>query len=252
VVDGSQIVQIIGRVTPVMAAPATPPSATQTLPEIAISGAGAAVAVGAAGYVAAKSLPLLLPAVYERHGIVLVFDVPAGGDARPRPAGDGTYRLSLRWWGVPVLSLAGPGLEAVSADGGRTWQPTPAARWEPGQPVSGRQVRLRMAGGGGTIRVNDGWRQEQVVQLSPAARAVRARVVMWPRDVPSLWLHLGGRPLRPWRGPVEVSASVGDDRGLRVVLDHLAVGYGRWRGGRLMVVLHPVSGGGDTREEPTT
>jgi hypothetical protein len=109
---------------------------------------------------------------------------------------------------------------------------------------------LRLAGGGGTIRINDGWRQEQVVHLLPASQAVQARVAMWPRDVPSLWLRVGDHVLRPWRGIAEVPAT--DGRDLRVAADHLPVGYSRWRGGRLVVVLQPLLRGGDTREEPTT
>jgi hypothetical protein len=178
--------------------------------------------------------------------MVVVFGVPPGGDIRPRPAGDGTYRLPRRWAGVPILSLAGPGLGAVSVDGGQTWQQTPACRWESGQPILGRLARLRLADGDGTIRANDGWRQEQVVRLSPAARAVRARVAMWPRDVPSLWLRLGGRLLRPWRGDVEVPLA--DAQDLPVEVDHLATGFGRWRGGRLVLVLQPLRGGGETDE----
>lgn len=174
----------------------------------------------------------------------MVFDVPPGGDARPDPVGDGTYRLPRRWWSVPVLSLAGVGPEAASVDDGRTWQSAPACRWEPGQPVPGRPVRLRLTGPT-ALRVNDGWHQEQTVRLPRPALAVRARVVAWPQDVPGLWLWCGEQALRPWRRVAAEVRLAPDQTDLRVAVDHVAAGAGRWRGGRLVVVLQPSRGGGE-------
>lgn len=240
-----QAVRIIGQVTPLAPAlPSAPGSPPPPPSHVVIPAAAATVAAtGYAVATAARVLPLLLPLAWERQGAALVFDVPPGGDARPRPARNGACRLPLRWWGVPVLSLAAPGLEAVSVDGGRTWLPAARGRWEGAEGVPGRQVRLRLAGAGPVrVRVNDGWAQVQAAGLGAPARAVRLRALRLAH-APGLLL-LAGAPggVRHafvledlWRA--QTCDLYCETDTVAVTLEHAAQGTGRWPGGRLILVV---------------
>lgn len=243
---GSQIVQIIGQVTPIIVPAAPPPASVPpplpVPPQIFVPSAAAVVAgTGYAVATAARVLPLMLPLLWERRGTVVVFDVPPGGDARPYPAGDGAYRLPLRWRGVPVLSLAAHGLEAVSPDGGRTWQPATGNRWEAVEPVPGRRVRFRLSHPT-PVRVNDGWAQTQAAGLRAPARAVRLRALRLAR-APGLLL-LAGAPggVRYAFAPEnlrrpEVCELHCETDTVAVTLEHVAQETGRWPGGRLILVV---------------
>lgn len=240
-----QAVRIIGQVTPLAPAlPSAPGPPPPPPPHVVVPAAVAAVAAtGYAVATAARVLPLLLPLAWERRGTVVVFDVPPGGDARPRPAGDGACRLPLRWWGVPVLSLAAPGLEAVSVDGGRTWQPADGGRWEAAEGVPGRWVRLRLAGAGPVrVRVNDGWAQTQAAGLRAPTRAVRLRALRLAR-APGLFLSAGlPDGIRHAFAPEDLRRPQvielhGEGDTVAVTLEHVAQETGRWPGGRLILVV---------------